>query len=574
MSSVPFKVKAVFDYSSPHEDDLNFTLGQVITITEETDSDWYVGEYTNDGGEKVSGLFPRNFVERYEPEIPSRPTRPARPTQTTTAADTIQQTRSEPSKIATDETSISTIQQAPITDDISSVSQTPKQSLSKPLQQSVPLQSSQVQHAEPSQSSQPEKSGSVHNKEQPQASPGQVKAPPPVAEKSSSFKDRIAAFNKQQAAPALPFKPTAAAAAGYGVKKPFVAAPPSRNAFVPIPKAGPIAPIYRREEDVEIVERIAEDQAAAQNAGLTGDIEQSSDPLNGRIDDDTPKPQSLKERIALLQQQQMEQAQKRVDTSSKEKPKRPAKKRTESSEQIMADDAGHDDSETSMPARGSLDFPETRAQPRTSTSLRASTIFSDGNEADQSAAGETTEQNEDTSDTEAGDRERVLPDHVQAQRAPAAPIQEADVGDEEDSAEETPAEDQVGDEIDEETRRKAEIRERMAKISGGMGMTGMFGAPQPGMALNTPKSQQKSSSRPNVENDESMSNSSSTYATRPMIPIPGMTSATPLVSRTKPDAEDIPQQAAESEADQEIQIHRPRSHSSGRRSLTQGKPSF
>ena len=41
-----YKVKAVYDYSSPHDDDLSFTIGQIITVTEEEDQDWYVGEYT------------------------------------------------------------------------------------------------------------------------------------------------------------------------------------------------------------------------------------------------------------------------------------------------------------------------------------------------------------------------------------------------------------------------------------------------------------------------------------------------------------------------------------------------
>lgn len=79
MAAVPFKVKAVFEYSSPHDDDLSFPNGQVITVTEEEDADWYVGEYTDSSGGQHSGLFPKNFVEKYEPEIPSRPTRPTRP---------------------------------------------------------------------------------------------------------------------------------------------------------------------------------------------------------------------------------------------------------------------------------------------------------------------------------------------------------------------------------------------------------------------------------------------------------------------------------------------------------------
>ncbi|KAJ4313893.1 assembly of actin patch protein, partial [Neodidymelliopsis sp. IMI 364377] len=58
-----YKVKAVYDYASPHDDDLSFSTGQIITVTEEEDADWYVGEYTDDAGTTHDGLFPRNFVE-------------------------------------------------------------------------------------------------------------------------------------------------------------------------------------------------------------------------------------------------------------------------------------------------------------------------------------------------------------------------------------------------------------------------------------------------------------------------------------------------------------------------------
>ena len=70
-----FKVKAIYEYNSPHEDDLKFPIGQVITVTEEEDAEWYAGEYVDDAGRKQEGIFPRNFVEKYEPTAPPRPTR-------------------------------------------------------------------------------------------------------------------------------------------------------------------------------------------------------------------------------------------------------------------------------------------------------------------------------------------------------------------------------------------------------------------------------------------------------------------------------------------------------------------
>lgn len=74
-----FKVKAVYDYTSPHEDDLHFPTGQIITVTDDEDDDWYSGEYVDASGVKQEGIFPRNFVEKYEPTAPPRPVRANRP---------------------------------------------------------------------------------------------------------------------------------------------------------------------------------------------------------------------------------------------------------------------------------------------------------------------------------------------------------------------------------------------------------------------------------------------------------------------------------------------------------------
>ena len=56
------EVKAKYDYNSGHEDDLSFTAGQMITILEEVDDEWYNGEYHDAQGKRHQGMFPRNFV--------------------------------------------------------------------------------------------------------------------------------------------------------------------------------------------------------------------------------------------------------------------------------------------------------------------------------------------------------------------------------------------------------------------------------------------------------------------------------------------------------------------------------
>jgi hypothetical protein len=467
-----FKVKAVYEYSSPHEDDLNFPAGQIITVTEEEGDDWYVGGYIDASGNKKDGLFPRNFVEKYEPEPPPRPNRASRfrPMEQPAALAATASLSSETSKQ----------EAAP------AAQQEPEQEPEPPKPQPAPIEVPPAANTHLSPTS-PTSATSIRPQElpkeqppapqptpaEPAAAPAK-KAPPPVATKPSSFRDRIAAFNQTKAAPIAPFKPSGAAPSF--IKKPFVAPPPSRNAYVPPVREQPQVKTYRREEDPEIAERHAQNQENAERAGLTS----AGTKASNEGEEDQPKPTSLKERIALLQRQQQEQSQ-RAAGIQKEKPKKPPiKPRTESHlgrapegegaalEQVTSLDSARE--------RGSMD---SARPPRSSHGVKSPDVMSpnrellsDANDADQSGAGDT-EDAEGSSTSVEEDMERVK--HVtQSVRAPAAPMQEPDVGDEEGAADE-PEEEEEEDEMDAETRRKLELRERMAKMSGGMGMPGMFG---------------------------------------------------------------------------------------------------
>ncbi|KAL1645911.1 assembly of actin patch protein [Didymella pomorum] len=469
-----FKVKAVYDYSSPHDDDLSFTTGQIITVTEEEDTDWYVGEYTDDSGTKHDGLFPRNFVERFEPQPPPRPNRASRhqPLEQPHAAEPAPPTpvipQQEPEPEAEPE---------PVQHDEPEAPKPQPPPLQVPPTASEPKASAVFSPTSPrsAQSSvkSPEDTQSPAEAPVKASVPGK-KAPPPVAAKSNAFRDRIAAFNQPAAAPIQPFK--ASAPPPTFVKKPFVAPPPSRNAYVPPPKEAPQVKTYRREEDPEIADRQAQDQEAAEKSGLTGSNNQANE-----AEDEGPK-LSLKERIALLQKQQQEQAERAAAAMQpKEKPKRPVQKKRVESYEGQAEDSEDTELEKVVSAgsttRASTDH--TRP-PRPSHDIKSPEsqyhdreLLSDANDADQSGAGETEDQGDSTSvegdDKRTASRQPPLP-----QRAPAAPAREPDVGSEQDVAEEE-EEDEEEDEMDAETRRKLELRERMAKMSGGMGMPGMFG---------------------------------------------------------------------------------------------------
>ncbi|CAJ2513739.1 Uu.00g018580.m01.CDS01 [Anthostomella pinea] len=475
MAAVPFKVKSVYEYTSNHEDDLPFGIGQIITVTEEDDPDWYGGEYVDDSGVKQEGIFPRNFVEKFEPTAPPRPTRArkkeAEPAATARPPQPV--APSEPSPVDEPaEPKHEDVQEAHVASPSLPAADEPRSPPVIPV--ANPPETAPVPAPVPIE---PKIAGPVSSSSASQPPPkllAQARAPPPVSEKPSgnSFKDRIAAFNKPAAPPVAPFKPSGLSSGSTGfIKKPFVAPPPSRNAYVPPPREAPATKVYRRDEDPEIKEREVETMESAEKAGLVPTVPAESQ------GEDQPKPTTLKERIALLQKQQAEAAQRHADTASKkDKPKRPPKKRTESggpqegttAEEVDAQSPLERRDTAEVASKKSLDEPRSARQ---SLSLRRKSTGlaeNDGNEADMSGAGDTTEGQEDFTEREDSDEKPKAPS-----RAPTGTIpqpEEPDIIEEDEEGEED-------DDVDPELKRKQELRARMAKMSGGMGMAGMFGPP-------------------------------------------------------------------------------------------------
>ncbi|EON97537.1 putative sh3 domain-containing protein [Phaeoacremonium minimum UCRPA7] len=527
---MPFKVKAVYDYSSPHEDDLQFPIGTIITVTDEEDPDWYGGEYIDDAGVKQEGIFPRNFVEKYEPTAPPRPTRARPPKKEPEAAPAPAPAPAaeEPSVPVPTSPKQAAPQPEPEEPAEEFKASSPRRASTQPLS---PPAAPQPKAAEPVRSFSPPPPAPQQSEPPAQkaAPPSSKPGPPPVSEKPSSFKDRIAAFNKAAAPPIAPYKPAGLGSGSSGfVKKPFVAPPPSRNAYVPPPQNAPTAKVYRRDEDPEIKEREAENLETAEKAGL---VPGGSNEAEG---EDQPKPTSLKDRIALLQRQQMEQAQRHAEAAAKkEKPKRPPKKRTESHEPVEATEENEhvqphplerrDTEETG--GKRSLDEshpPRQPAPPRRRASSKG-VEPKDGNEADMSGAGDTTEDQGDLTEKEDSD-ERPRP----VSRAPTSGPPPTEKTEEDEEAEEDEEEDEEDDDVDPEARRKEELRQRMAKMSGGMGMHGMFGPPgmmpMPGSAPAQPKKPKKASSEKRLSEDSGEVASPGGHA--PPVPImmglPGM----------------------------------------------------
>ncbi|KAL8732070.1 MAG: hypothetical protein Q9166_003023 [cf. Caloplaca sp. 2 TL-2023] len=549
MASRPFHVKAIYEYSSPHDDDLSFPVGQVINVTEEEGDDWYYGEYADQSGHKKEGLFPRNFVKSYEPETPPRPSRLSR-------------TKKEIEGPGA-------YKEAELTSQSATPTAPPDEERKIPEE---PLHDTAPSVAEPTKST-TRPSGVTQAQSAPKPEPAASSKPAPTATSntadkstSGSFRDRINAFNKPAAPPVAPTKPSGLGASrGSGfVKKAFVAPPPSKNAYVPIPREAPPQMVYNREEQLEAeaqVEPPGESEHTAQPI-----IQPSGEPAGD--DDDQPKPTSLKERIALLQKQQMEQAARHAEAAQKkEKPKRPPKKRMESQE-LIADSESNiegeniqrtDSGETA--GKRSVDVPRVHIDPRSRSTARDQEspeatpivspagvprqIFSDGNEADVSGAADTEGEDLPTSRDEPDPGSRRLA-RRSFQKLSEVPKEEQEVDDEPNESGEADKEDE---DVDPEVKKRMEIRERMAKMSGGMGMAGMFGSPG-GMAPMPPRRQVPSASeRKSSGNERSATGESisSRAPPVPMMPMPGLTKVrspeqdiTPAAEVSKEDQDAVP----------------------------------
>ena len=531
MAVAPFQVRSLYEYSSPHDDDLSFPNGQVITVTEEEGDDWYYGEYVDKNEIKREGLFPRNFVKMYEPETPPRPSRLSRskkdiePSMASNGAGAAIQSEvvASPAKAS-----------APITINDSEDEEGVRETVQPPAPAST-------KPAEAAATAPP-----VIAATKPASSASSKTTPTPASESVSqsgvgSFRDRINAFNRPAAPPIAPAKPSGIGSSGGSgfVKKAFVAPPPSKNAYVPPPREVPPQKIYRREEEPESASQTAD---SLTRAGQTPE----SFPVGSTEDEvDQPKPTTLKDRIALLQRQQMEQAARHAEAAQKrDKPKRPPKKRMESQEPILGSERNIEgdalervDSGEST-NRPSVDMPRKKAEPQPRSvdqaddfSENASTakvaaplgqLSSDTNDADVSGAADTEDGSEvptsrDEVDDQSQNRKRVA-----SHRSPEAPTQEPDVGDEEDDADE---EDQEEEDVDPEVKRRMEIRERMAKMSGGMGMAGMFG-PSGGMRPIPPKRSTTSTNEKRSSGNEHSNTPESSTSRAPPVPImpmPGLT---------------------------------------------------
>lgn len=531
MSNPPFTVRAVFEYASDHEDDLIFPIGQIVTVTAVEDDEWYYGEYPDESGAKREGIFPKNFVEKYDPPAPPRPSRPNRPkkepeavpppepapidTSSPTQADPVEQQQQQPEEPESRDTPAA-VQESPAPQPPAPPPQAPQ---SPPLAATTtsPVAEPPTSPPKPAQAPVSPPAAST----EPAPKPAAAKPPPPAtAQKptSSSFKDRIAAFNKPTEAPIAPVKPSGLSSGSNSfVRKPFVAAPSSHAYVPPPPPREPPQKVYRREEDPEFQEQANREPPVSESRPPPTTTESTDQGAQ-----DQPKPTSLKERIALLQKHQAEQAARHADAGQKkEKSKKPVKKPTEHEEGTPADELG---AERAEPAEAGRDHGADTVKPSPALAQEPS---SDANDADYSAAADT-EGAEDTSTSKEDYDDRARPG---SRREPPQHVEQEE-GEEKETAEKGEQGEGEEEEVDPEVKRRAELRERMAKMSGGMGMMGLFGppgaVPMPGAAPRKPKPSAETEQKPAGDSEAT----SPAPAPAPAPPVPVM--ALPGMNASKP----------------------------------------
>ena len=541
MAKPPFRVKALYEYSSPHEDDLSFPGGQLLTVTEEEDDEWYYGEFEDSEGKKQEGLFPKNFVKIYEPETPPRPARSNRAKKevehSVEAAPVQEKTISEESSIPATKPS-SESSRAGATLQSSDETEVPERETPLASSQTLPpVASSATTKSEPKTSM---NASNAYNTKPTAPASGSKPAPPPTADKpaSGSFRDRINAFNKSTAAPLAPTKPSGlGSSSGSGfVRKPFVAPPPSKNAYVPPPQASAPQTVYRREDPPDAaVSASAEPQSEEQQV-----LPQPAVVSEGNTEDH-PKPTSLKDRIALLQKQQLEQAARHAE--KKDKSRKSAKK-PESDQPLPIEEDAEGESlgntlSSEPPRKRSVEssrdtpIPSGRSIPKSrksqdETPLGGPTnappreLLSDTNDADQSGAADTEGEELSPGRDDSDEKPEKVVASPQARSQVLDPLGGREERNNEDGDE--PNEEEEDEEIDPEVKRKMELRERMAKMSGGMGMAGMFGMPG-SMPPRAPPKQGTSSSNHKASGESSRQSEHPTTQITPvpMIPMPGLT---------------------------------------------------
>lgn len=284
--------------------------------------------------------------------------------------------------------------------------------------------------------------------------------PEPRSKPRNAFRDRIAAFNNQTESLPVPLfqqpKPSTF------VKKPYI---PPPSSYVPtIPKSPP--PVQ-------------------QPASFRATVEKHDEEEQEEDKEEEPVPKmSLQERIKMLQQQQKGEQERAEQATLKKKQRLKAKK-----------DAGAAADATKSPTIEPLQ----------------QTVSGDSTASVYAIESNMTGESLQSLGKEVEVRQENAENIVEEQQ----PIEEQEEQEEKEDDEED-EEDEEEDEDDEEEAKRVALRERMAKISGGMGMN--LGMLLPGNAYGAPPPAKKKSAKPKPTADAHAEEVATHAAPVPMFP--------------------------------------------------------
>ncbi|GMM35155.1 Bbc1 protein [Saccharomycopsis crataegensis] len=441
MPAVPFKVRALYDYSSEYDDDLNFVAETVITVTNIEDEEWYSGKFTDPTtGKELSGIFPINFVETInEPMVPSARPHPKKPE--IAAEDEV--SNEQPNQDEEQEVNPEPIATTPET---------------------------------------------IHNDIQAVTQPSKSKS-------DNAFFNKIAAFNTANSAPMLPMmKPKEESHAN----KPYFGGPSS---YVP--------PGFGSKKSSNTFSPSTNAHQEASESTVSG---QDAIP-----EENTPK-MSLRERIAMLQKTQQEEANRELASSKKKSEK---KKKAVHQPPVSA---------------GSLvDTPISESEPGSAAISRKSTVGESLTE-DQVAVygGESIEEQSVQENIESKEDEITQGEEGENEEKNKEAQEEGDENnkkeeEKEDIDEEDDEEEEEEEEEDEEEARRRQLRERMAKLSGGAGMFGMMGMSPFGVPSSTKKkTKPKTETKKEIEKQLEEQEQEDLPRAVPILPIIGSGASAPV----------------------------------------------
>lgn len=470
MSSPHFKVKALYDYSSEYDDDLNFLEGTIITVTNVEDAEWYSGTYTNPStGETLSGIFPQNFVELYEEptdQLKEEPEAKVSEEPVTEGQEVLKMDISkhpeEPSivpQLISENTADKEIKQ--------------KSAIIEPGAESESAAGFQRKH---SNASDCEKAGSTS-----------------AIHKNALF-NKIAAFNSPEAAPILPSinaldeKPNK--------RRSFVGVPSS---YVP-PSFGPKKTNTFDSISSNEYKSTGEDEPARESRA-SFDQEEAEKEAQPKL--------SLKERIALLQKRQKEEAEREAAMVRKKAEKKKLKKNhVEAVNSTLSRTSTCSEKGVDSTQNEDLVNQDRTPDQNTITELKDHDNHGDKSKNDYHVNGELTTEASAGHSVEENDEDMEYENTLKEKET-------------EDEKEQDDDNEEDDDEEDEEEMRKRELRERMAKLSGGAGMFGMMGMSPFGNALPKHKKKSKSANEKTLKAQEEDDDFADMPKAIPILPMPG-----------------------------------------------------